>query len=417
MNVYDEVKLFLTSIVNDLDSRIGSRTIPPRDFPMILVMIPIVQKYFSVQNDWKRFGFEICKYYKNEIEAGRIRDLSMFSGLGYVSFAVEKYSKATGELNNFSRQLNELLYIKCENLSKTLMRKQYVEMSDYDTIAGISGIVLYLVNKKVGVFPNACKYLSGLFDFDKFGELKIRIKEKNSYTQNSDICTVGCYLNFGLSHGMIGPMLALSKLYCVQREDIFRKMILSSLNCASKLYDEYSSNEYNIKWPSQMDYRIYRKEIDQSNIEYFEYPSWCYGSLSILNSIEIIEQNTGLTVLQKHKFVKMGKYSELIGLMNIHDMSLCHGLTGEVLFLKKFGVNIDLYKNKLRTIMETSKQINKEEFNFYRYLYNMADNAIVRKYVGHNENLSLLEGIGGIFLTFSNIIFGDTTVEEMLFLE
>ena len=67
--------------------------------------------------------------------------------------------------------------------------------------------------------------------------------------------------------------------------------------------------------------------------------------------------------------------------------------------------------------METSKQINKEEFNFYRYLYNMADNAIVRKYVGHNENLSLLEGIGGIFLTFSNIIFGDTTVEEMLFLE
>ncbi|WP_157783316.1 lanthionine synthetase LanC family protein [Streptococcus intermedius] len=64
----------------------------------------------------------------------------------------------------------------------------------------------------------------------------------------------------------------------------------------------------------------------------YNYPSWCYGYVSISNSINRI-CNTTHVEFNGHLTIDMNKQmNELRQIIEEKDISLCHGIAGEILF-------------------------------------------------------------------------------------
>ena len=414
--IREEMYEYMKEVVSKLNVKILNKTVSPRDFSVVLMLYPIIHEYFNVGMEWEEFVYEICLYFKHEIENNRISDISAFSGLGEIAFGIKCYSNYTGKLVTFSNQVDELLYIKLEKHSEFLFNNSIVSMSEYDIIGGISGIALYLSKYYDKQFPNTVKYLCSLFEVDKDGDINIRVLCEQQFLEKEKIDFPEGHMNFGLSHGILGPLLALSEIYKNIDEINLRCSIIKIIKFGLAIYEKYSyiKNEV-IKWPSQLDYRKFSKGITIREKDVYNYPSWCYGYVSISNSINRI-CNTTHVEFNGHLTIDMNKQmNELRQIIEEKDISLCHGIAGEILFLSLVGDN-EIIDTKIELMLRIIRNNSNEKF-YYRKKYSLISNSEdFSVFKGHPENLNILEGTGGIFLLFSKLLYSNSEIEELLFL-
>ena len=229
---------------------------------------------------WEEIGYRVCLTVKEYVERYGIHreNYSMISGYGYVCFCVNYYSKVTGRLKNFSSNLNMLLmegvYEKLHNSSYDFTQ---TECNDYDCISGIAGNLYYLLDcgrlpkelykKSIYEMIDYLVKLTGKHEYKGTEVYNFHIKPEKQFLDIEKKEFPNGNFNFGMSHGMVAPLTALSKAYARGYNDIEVKDAIVRLK---KFYDEFRIEENGIwYWPSQLSYESFlKKKVRHDEIQY-----------------------------------------------------------------------------------------------------------------------------------------------------
>ena len=96
------------------------------------------------------------------------------------------------------------------------------------------------------------------------------------------------------------------------------------------------------------------------------------------------------------------------------DISLCHGIAGEILFLSLVGDN-EIIDTKIELMLRIIRNNSNEKF-YYRKKYSLISNSEdFSVFKGHPENLNILEGTGGFFYFFLNFCIATLKLKNYYF--
>ncbi|MBE6034137.1 MAG: hypothetical protein E7222_05485 [Clostridiales bacterium] len=378
------------------------------------------------KDKWEKMGYDMCKAIKQDIESYHLHreNISILAGFGYICYAVNLYSHATGRLQKFTEQLHELLMREITSMS-IILQKNYeaTTMMNYDCVAGISGALYYLLDYKTkssklyeSTINEAINYLVLLTEKHQFkndlvynfhikSEQQFRDEEKELYPDGN--------FNLGLSHGIIGPLLALSKAY---KYGYRSSCVEKAIKIINNLYNDFKIVKDGISyWPGQLSYEEFKsKKVDKDNIHYAA--SWCYGNVGILRGLLVVAQNMGW-----NEYVQLYQ-NELISALN-HSLdkfylvspALCHGYSS-ILAIKTCMLK---QKSGQRLVNGLNDNINKIiELSVNNTIEVSKDFSLSENEDGRLEgclgDYSLLTGVSGIVLLFLELLYGINEYKKIL---
>lgn len=358
----------------------------------------------------------ILKKALTKIEDKEVLATGMLSEFGKIVFSVNNIYTKSSNLKELSNKLNKLL-IDYTYYRTIKMIPENTIMSDYDCVSGIAGVLYYILDTEYKYYTNKVSelidYLINLTNYkiyNGFYILNYHLKRENLFREEEKEFFKDGNINFGLAHGIMGPLICLSKAYSLGFRN---KNIKESIESLYDLYKQYESSYLNFYiYPTQLSFKEYiEKKVNLSNMSYNS--GWCYGNISIM-----------LGMLKVSNYMAWKKeytlyYKKLLNLINtctkfynLRLPILCHGyasfiteqltlysLTKDPEFLKNINRNISaLFENYVRVNQFYSDKIE--------------DN--VEHIEGHKNNYTFLSGNGGIFLTLLNCIKYDMSYAKIL---
>lgn len=415
----ENIKIIINWYVSLIRYEYKNDYISPENYENYLIFIsdilPILED-FKDREEFLEIGYWLSKAIKNKVqnEFSDLNKTSMFTGLGFIAFSVYSFNKSAGILDKFKTSLNTILldesYKKLYeiNLNKT----NYL---DYDIIYGFSGIINYLIkfhwnNENKAKIIEMVKYLFKLiekYDFNKKKIIKFCIKDNKT-----DIFPNG-YIDFGIAHGMLGPLIVISKIrsseYYIDLSDEYKKICNEYLNELLEIYNLFSIKEKNyFKWPSQLSIEDFiNKNITKDN---FQYASWCYGATSIANGLKQIYLNLkDFEMYYKYNDILLNILSIDFSEYNLKTPILCHG------YASVLSMITTVYKDKndersLYNIECVLDNIFNSFSKHYRYGFEVKNNDFYQDIT----NDSLLEGSTGIVLSLLSIFNPKSNYKEIL---
>lgn len=375
---------------------------------------------------WEEIGYRVCLTVKEYVERYGIHreNYSMISGYGYVCFCVNYYSKVTGRLKNFSSNLNMLLmegvYEKLHNSSYDFTQ---TECNDYDCISGIAGNLYYLLDcgrlpkelykKSIYEMIDYLVKLTGKHEYKGTEVYNFHIKPEKQFLDIEKKEFPNGNFNFGMSHGMVAPLTALSKAYARGYNDIEVKDAIVRLK---KFYDEFRIEENGIwYWPSQLSYESFlKKKVRHDEIQYAA--SWCYGNTGVLCGLIITAANIGQRKEEEDLKKELVKAMSLkIDKWYLLSPAICHGyaslLAGKLLILnEEEGTGLrKSVETHVKEIIRLSEYSTKIAESFPDQIEN--DEGHLEGYIGE---YSLLNGVTGIVACFAELLYGVTEYRKLL---
>ncbi len=209
----------------------------PRRLNILIQCRNIEESYFSIYSSICIFLAEAKELIPNDIDVKElshqymrmIKTLienqrqglpnSLFGGLSDVGFGLHSLSTVANYHKNFIDSLNELILDSSKkNIKKYKRNLDDVKISSFDTISGLTGILVYLLFYKDekdirNHIKEALSYLVSLtHDREVYGHLvpNYYISSKNQLLDIEKDIYVNGNFNFGLSHGTAGILAALS---------------------------------------------------------------------------------------------------------------------------------------------------------------------------------------------------------------
>ncbi|WDV47623.1 hypothetical protein PV797_08040 [Clostridiaceae bacterium M8S5] len=405
---------FIKEIYSIIEKQYDEEILNPKYYNDILLLIS--EGFFMIEDKVKfeKIGYDICKAIKYNLENSMVNKdhIGMISGLGYTCFAVRRYNKSTGNLENFSKSLNKVLLEFAISKAKSFMEGNYqTTMTDYDIILGLSGCLYYLLDlpwedEEKEDLKYLAKYLINLtndYSYKGNSVMRYHITREKQFRDDEKERFKNGNLNFGLSHGMIGPLIALSKFsklgYDVEGLD-------ESINKLFSVYEQFKVYIDNIAyWPGQLPLEVYLTGRCSETLGY-KISSWCYGNISIARGLQKVAHNMGWP--DKEKLYK----NDLINILNqpldkfyLKSPAVCHGYSS-ILSLRTFSYISDKDKRYIKNIEENMNKIlevfkeNNEYINEHKEVLEDKDNNIE----GYIEDFSLLQGSLGIALAFLSVL-------------
>ena len=372
----------------------------------ILLFIAEFLPTVKEQNKWIGLGYRICRQIKDSLENyGHQYRTAMLGGLGFQCFAINVFSQEANMLNNFSKSIHKVLLYTIDKKLRALSSASLHD-SDYDLVCGISGSLYYLLDfdytkEEKQILAKCAEYLVSLAsdtEFDGKPITKFHILQPN---QNPNF-DQGDYkdgnINFGLAHGMLGPLIALAKAYskgiCVNgMEDAIQKIY--------NLYECFQvKNEFDISyWPALITVDEYwNKRCKQEHIE--TTASWCYGNIGIMRGLQKVARYMNWTDRELVLVNAMSRFFEQeIDTYELRSPSLCHGFSSLIAVqtcayntYKNPKLLINLERNVQRLLRQYRKS-NSQEINLM--------DIITKKNLteGYLKDLSLMTGSIGIAIT------------------
>lgn len=353
--------------INIIDS------IPRKYLPSLLLLFTEIQMNKKLDYNFKNSRYLLIKNMNefNKIYSG----ISITTGLALF-----------GTLLNYNKgNIEEALFLKItKGINNTLIKqydlKKQNSINYFEFINGYCGVLNYFrIIKNEDIIYNIITDCIYLFYKDKHtGTYNWFTSPENSSNDSLALFPNGHY-NLGLSHGISAPIALLG---------------LNSFNINEK--DEKKVNEainfifsYKIKngWPA----KCYKE-----NLLYNRYnSSWCYGFTGIIIAIYNFSIKTNNFVLRK-KIKSL--YLDLINTIFLdkitYETTICHGLGGILLGIKKFGFNHELNEQLTNRIAQ--------------------DISIDLNLL--NKNLSFLDGEISKILSLNAYINSDETIIEKLLL-
>jgi len=241
--------------------------------------------------------------------------------------------------------------------------------------------------------------------------VKFHVSSQNQFTEDEKIAYPNGNLDFGIAHGMAGPLALMS--YAVQNGVVIDGQI-DAIKKLIRLYDTHSFYEDQIlRWPTILSFDNYW-EKDVSVNRYDKKMGWCYGSIGISRVLYIASQCVELESLKYLDNLK--KISQLpINKFNLVSPTLCHGYAGVLSIL-----NLTYKENP--KLVEMKKGI---DSNLHQILkcydpslkYGFRNVEFYETGLIEDESNTYLSGTTGIVLTLLSLLQSDSRHEEHLMIK
>lgn len=434
----DEYKCFLTkkkteineiirNYFNIIDETIKKDVEEIDKYHLAAVLMAITENFeiLTDKNNWMSNINLIMLQLKKFIEEGQFSfNLGIVGGLAEIDLAVYNVAQTIGAYANFSKAIHEeLLHRTKIFISYCISNLENITVQHYDLIFGVTGIgesILFrdkLSIEDEKVLKDILYYLSLLgwkITRDNVSLPRFYIKSENQMRDDEKRDFPNGNLNFGLAHGMIGPMILLAKAY-KRGYEVHNQ--LNTIYSIYSLYKEFMLEDKGVMhWPTQLSIEKYlnREKRDDYRIRR---ASWCYGTAGISRGLYLVGK-----YINDEEIKKIGERS-LCGLLNLEfdEYSLnspivCHGYAGlvNILFLMyQEDKNVDYLKVVNQLIYKIVDCYEKK--SKYGFILNdemikpNGETAIVR-----SEGLDILEGTTGVIITLLGLGKERTIIQEQL---
>jgi hypothetical protein len=245
--------------------------------------------------------------------------------------------------------------------------------------------------------------------------IKFHIKHENQYNEElKEKCKNG-HVNFGLSHGVLGPLVALSKAHS---KGYSSERLTDAINKLFQLYVDFEFEQEDILfWPGQLSYEDFvDKRISINNIH--KSSSWCYGNVSVARGLEKVSGYMDwIHLKEKYGRVLFTILDQEPSKFRLLSPSLCHGLSsvlavgiGDKISSKKMSkekmeslvsIILNVYEENNQKIASNPSILRDEEFNIEGYML----------------DFSIFEGSLGIGLTLIGFIKGAMFPTKLLLVD
>jgi lantibiotic modifying enzyme len=334
--------------------------------------------------------------------------MGLFGGLAELAYLSEALYYVTGNYYRLFEQLNKRLeddmVTYCEKCEKALPD---VNWRHYDVINGLSGILYFVLEskwpyKKESIEP-LIHYLIELSKDNDYCGLRVpnwHIKYDNQTQSGKERCIDG-HFNFGLAHGIAGPLLALAKSFsCGYRHPGQMEAIENYIH----YYQQYSKEIRGIiYWPGVMHFHHF---IERTDDDYVGVASWCYGMLSISRVLQLTAQymhNSELEKSAENNIVEISKATNPSP-STFTSPIVCHGYAGTLITLN--AINRDLKNSDVDKCIDMSLQ----------KLLSFFDESEHGLFKGLEVHGGIIEGTSGIIMSLISALTGRTSLERHLFL-
>ncbi|MEK4197962.1 lanthionine synthetase C family protein [Cytobacillus sp. FSL K6-0265] len=391
-------------------------------YPGTIVFFTELDRQYP-NNKWDIVAHEHFLALEKNLRDTPISNISLFTGLTGIAFATFLASRRRTRYNRFLNHLEELLHknieIFIDQATESWLKNKSAKASMFDVIGGLTGVGRYLLMSNQNN-----RHINHIIKISEF-----LIKLTNNITVENNIIPgwyVSCKnlgstdlekrypkgnLNYGLAHGIAGP---LSFLSICKNEGINingqKEAIEFILNWLQSIKKQDFFGNY---WSGRISLEEYTNNTLSVEKDYSR-ESWCYGNPGILramnlagiatNNKNIIEQTINdFEIIYKRPYKNWGLESPII----------CHGKSG----LLQITLNMleDNPKCKLASHLPKLtemliNQFNKESIFGYQDIEPTAEQ---QEYV---DKAGILEGVAGIALTLLSLIKTKDTIWESSFL-
>ncbi|EEU79942.1 TPA: lanthionine synthetase C family protein [Enterococcus faecalis] len=347
-----------------------------------------------------------------------IEEPSLFSGCSGICLAIVESSNNGRFYGKFKVSVDIFLKDLVQEKFKQIHSDENTMMFDYDTIQGLSGILNYMLidtlNQKFFFqqIKDILNYFVKLSKKYKYKGIDVpywRISSENLFLKEERALFPDGAINLGVSHGISGPLIVMSKAY---ESNVKVPGLKEAILSISELLTSSLDTKHN-NWPSMIDIR----KLNEPNTVFEESrDAWCYGrpgvAFAILKASQALKDKTLLKIACTT--MESGIHSE-IGLIS---PTFCHGYIGVSYIYKKFyeSTKIDAFDQEAKRLMTEAISFYDEKlpFGFPNWEHNINDqNQQEMKMV---NTIGILDGVTGILLSLLSMLGNKKTNWDAVFL-
>lgn len=366
--------------------------------------IYVISEVFSSLDDKKRW-LDILACILKKLGSqflSKYTSLSSFNGVTAICHALSNLTKKSGTFFSVKEQFDKILLETTNQYIEYCNSEKSISVAHYDVVSGLSGALNYIADfdyleaketvEKIIAFFGQC---SSEYENNNVFVPKWHIRPELLFHYGKESFPEG-NMDFGLAHGIAGPMMALSKTY-KNNKDIRIPAIIEQLIA---LYWEYKYIYNGIAyWPAHLSLNSYRDHKVARNEVVFA-PSWCYGnwseSLALKNAAESVGNHSIMKFATNNLrlcYCQDFKYSEPV---------ICHGYGGNIVMLTKLFSNDAAFREKINCLTQNVLQ-------FY-------DTQDANLFLGLEDSDSILTGCGGVVLALICALKGSSCLYDVLML-
>jgi len=371
---------FFDELKSDLD------VIAPYEAIDVLSLLTYSEAYWGSGSEWEQSIYRCLEKIRDGIYAGSLLSLAVFGGLSHIKLVISELSHRINSLNRFISNLNTILETRIKSYID-VKKSGFHTSGSYELITGLSGILRCCLDAEPA---EEYQKLSN----DIIDALIERLKPKKHLghavpgfyyfpseyeKQHINNPSENGYINYGISHGMAGPLCTLAIAY---RRGIYSNKIRPVLEY---LIDELLKARFYVNnivyWPGKISFEQY---IGKSAISHMpNRMSWCYGSIGILRSLYTAGKALSSKEICTYSVEEMKKIAELDTKKYLfRSPIICHGVAGAALVMKKMYVDTkdcvfdakqrvlqdDLVRSFAYRHIESTDRTEAEEVTKYNYL-------------------------------------------------
>lgn len=277
------------------------------------------------QEDIKSIIMKILNDLKEDIYKGNTEELfymGSHKGIGNIAFSLRILNEKGIKLTQFQKYFDDLIAEYYDSNISLYYEKQTAPIL-YDTIYGLSGLLnYYLDNRKDQkcTIEGLMKYLIFLTGKNESGIINYFIMELPPYVINESENMP--YLDFGMAHGILGPLIVMSK---AKNQGFYTDGIDEAIQILLNLYKEYTVQVENkiLKFPVQLG----MKEYEEKTAKRLSFNcGWCYGNGSIALGLMRTAQYCGSSdEYEYYKEALLKILSAPIEQQGLDEPIICHG--------------------------------------------------------------------------------------------
>ncbi|QLE65121.1 hypothetical protein LROSL1_2320 [Furfurilactobacillus rossiae] len=330
-------------------------------------------------------------------------NISLCYGLTGVAYSLKLANKVLQSMGSFMVQFDDLYSkLTAAQIEQTELgiKKRGLFEKDYDLIQGLSSCLGYLTQfgnskKDTDNVRRIGQLFDWLFDFSNqkipnstiSGNHIIDSARRNYYKNG--------YVNLGISHGLAGPLAALST---VGRTGALQRGL--------SFYEEIFEQNKRIEAPWSGEASVSAIEQKKFKTENLERSGWCYGNPGIARAVFMASRKQHNSAMERvatdyFSTLKQLDFSEL----KLESPTVCHGISGLLLILNA------MTRETHSTVLNDFKQqiglrlLSKANFD-NKLLFKEYDYVFKEKKYSHAQyfdDLGILNGSGGIILTLMSL--------------
>ncbi|MEY9969966.1 lantibiotic modifying enzyme [Lysinibacillus sp. RC46] len=345
------------------------------------------------KNNWDYYAHRHLEILNKKIDFNII-DVSLYRGISGIGASVLSLAKE-GRYQQYLKSLNEVL----ENRIRKLLNEfpSESDVSIYDVISGISGVVRYMLffkeNNNINQLINELVSKIIVFAESEMDKLSGDFANKNDS------------VNLGTAHGLSG-ILSILSIVKLEKFEV-EKLNLTIVNLVAFFEKNTFKTLGVLTFPERLPF------INTPRHKKYINSSWCYGLTGITRSM-ILASKAIDDMLLKEKYIN--NYNMFLNSLNLEKGKVstvfCHGVSGiiyETFLIYKESGNIKFIEHilKLLTILHDNSDFN--NFNSF------PDRSLEENYIEYKEGI--LDGTISVYIVILSILLNERENMDWIFLK